>query len=308
MVSMTRPKIVVLGSFNADLVMYVDRLPAPGETISGRHFATGPGGKGSNQAVAAARLDGDVTFVGRVGIDSFANIGFELWQKEGVKSDYVSRDSTRATGIASIAVEESGENIIMVALGANLAVTHGDIDAAAAVIESADVLMVQLETNLDAVEYALRAAKKAGVITILNPAPAVPLPTNMLALADYLTPNQTELQTLTGNQGLSVPDAARSLLSSEKQTVVVTLGSQGAAWFRRAGQGSSSAYKVNVMDAVGAGDAFNAGLAVALAEGMELPEALAFAGAAAAVSVTRPGAAASMPYRNEVDELLERRG
>jgi ribokinase len=305
---MTRPKIVVLGSFNADLVMYVDRLPAPGETISGRRFATGPGGKGSNQAVAAARLDNDVTFIGRVGIDSFANIGFELWQKEGVRSDYVSRDSTHATGIASIAVEESGENIIMVALGANLAVTHGDIDAAAAVLKNADILMVQLETNLDAVEYALRAARRVGVTTILNPAPAVPLSPDLLALADYLTPNQTELQTLTGNRGLSTEDAARALLTSETQTVVVTLGAQGAAWFRQTDQGSSSAYKVDVVDAVGAGDAFNAGLAVALAEGKTLPEALAFAGAAAAVSVTRPGASASMPYRNEVDELMARSG
>ncbi|MCB9450739.1 MAG: ribokinase [Anaerolineaceae bacterium] len=304
--AMTHPKIVVVGSFNADLVMYVNRLPAPGETIAGQRFTTGPGGKGSNQAVAAARLDGDVTFIGRVGIDSFANIGFELWQKEAVKSDYVSRDPVNATGIASIAVEESGENIIMVALGANLAVTQADIDAAATVIAGADVLIAQLETNLDAVQYALETAKQAGVTTILNPAPAAALPAELLALADYLTPNETELQTLTGNQGLSVPDAARSLLTSDSQTVVVTLGAKGAAWFQKDADGSSSAYQVKVVDAVGAGDAFNAGLAIALAQGLKLPEALAFAGGAAAVSVTRPGAAASMPYRNEVDELLAR--
>lgn len=301
---MARPRIIVLGSFNADLVMYVDRLPKPGETIHGRRFTTGPGGKGSNQAVAAARLGAEVHFVGRVGIDSFANIGFELWQKEGVETRYISRDSNQSTGIASIAVDQSGENIIMVALGANLAVTEADLQAASSVITGADVLLVQLETNLDAVAHTLRMAHEAGVTTILNPAPAVTLPPEMLALADYLTPNQTELQTLTGNRNISMADAARALLSSDTQTVIVTMGGEGAAWFRRDGHGRVGAFKVNVMDAVGAGDAFNAGLAVALAEQLSLPDALRFASGAAAVSVTRPGAAASMPYRHEVDALL----
>lgn len=301
---MARPRIIVLGSFNADLVMYVDNLPKPGETIHGRRFTTGPGGKGSNQAVAAARLGAEVHFVGRVGVDSFAQIGFELWQKEGVETRYISRDSNQSTGIASIAVDQSGENIIMVALGANLAVTQADLQAASSVITGADVLLVQLETNLDAVAHTLRMAHDAGVTTILNPAPAVALPPEMLALADYLTPNQTELQTLTGSRNLSTADAARALLSSDTQTVIVTMGGDGAAWFRRDGQGKVGAFKVNVMDAVGAGDAFNAGLAVALAEHLALPDALKFASGAAAVSVTRPGAAASMPYRHEVDVLL----
>jgi ribokinase len=300
-------KIVIVGSFNTDLTTYMARLPRAGETVNGRKFVIGPGGKGSNQAVAAARLGAQVTFVGRIGQDAFGKIALDIWQKEGINTTYVAQDATEATGVAPILVEDaSGENMIVVALGANLKLTPADIDAAADVIADADVLITQLEIDYGTAAYALKVAKDKGVTTILNPAPAGVLPRETLALADYITPNETELQSLSGQSDANVEAAAKSLLTTGSQCVVVTMGAEGARWVRQDSSGAIPTFKVDVVDTTGAGDAFNGGLAVALAEGRGLQAAIAFANATAALCVTRPGTAPSMPQRGEVDALLQR--
>lgn len=298
------PKIVVVGSFNTDLTSYMERMPRPGETVNGRRFVTGPGGKGSNQAVAAARLGAEVTFVGRVGQDVFAELALNTWKKEGINTDFVVRDPEHSTGVAPIFVDDSGENSIVVVLGANLAMQPSDIDAAAHVIAEADILLTQLEINYDIVAYALKVAKEKGVRTILNPAPAGTLPRDVLALADFMTPNETELEVLSGTSHLPVEEAARSLLVTDDQTVIVTLGAQGARYVRKQESVRIPGFQVDVVDTTGAGDAFNGGLAVALAEGLSLQDAIRFANATAALCVTRPGTAPSMPYRSEVEALL----
>ncbi len=299
-------KIVVVGSFNTDLMSYLERMPKPGETVHGDRFETGAGGKGSNQAVAAARLGAEVTFIGRVGVDVFANLAFEIWDAEGVNRDFVKQDEDHATGVAPILVDSSGENMIVVILGANLRLQPSDIDAARQRIAAADVLIVQLEVNFDIVAYALQTAKELGLTTILNPAPAAAIPQETIQLADYLTPNETELETLTGS-GDDVEAAARSLLTRGDQTAVVTLGARGAQIVTGTESNAVSTYQVDVVDTTGAGDAFNAGLAVALAEGMDLNDAVRFANATAALCVTKRGTARSTPYRADVDALLEAR-
>ncbi len=293
-------KIVVVGSFNMDLTTYMERLPQPGETVHGRRFVTGPGGKGSNQAVAAARLGADVTFVGRVGTDGFGDTAVQTWQTEGINTEYVVRDTENATGVAPIFVEDSGENAIVVALGANLALSPADVDAALAAIKDAAVLVVQLEIDLNTVAHALKVAKDHGVQTILNPAPAAHLEPDVLALADFITPNETELATLYGTE----TEDLSSLATVAGQTLIMTAGARGALWANASGSGEVPTYPVDVVDTTGAGDAFNGGLAVALAEGKLLEEALAFANATAALCVTRPGTAPSMPTRDEVEMLL----
>jgi len=297
-------KIVVVGSFNTDLVSYVQRMPRPGETVHGDSFMTGAGGKGSNQAVAAARLGADVTFIGRLGKDVFANLAYEIWDAEGINSDYVVQDEETATGVAPIFVDSAGENMIVVVLGANSRVQSSDIDAARERIAAADILVLQLEINTDMVTYALQLAKEVGVTTILNPAPAAPIPRGTIQLADYLTPNETELESLSGGPVSDVAAAARSLMTREEQTVVVTLGAGGAQVVSRDQTDLLPTFKVDVVDTTGAGDAFNAALAVGLAEGKSLMDAARFANATAALCVTKAGAAGSAPYRAEVDALL----
>lgn len=312
-------KIVVVGSYNTDLVSYMQRMPRPGETVHGDRFMTGAGGKGSNQAVAAARLGADVTFIGRLGKDVFADLAYEIWQAEGVNSDYVAQDEESATGVAPIFVDSAGENMIVVVLGANSRVQKRDIDAARGRIAAADVLLAQLEINSDMVQYALQVAREEGVTTILNPAPAAPIPPAMIQLADYLTPNETELESLSGGPVTDVVAAARSLMTragqhtgqrtrqgagQTRQTVVVTMGAQGAQIVTRERADLLPSFEVTALDSTGAGDAFNAALAVALAEGKALAQAVRFANATAALCVTKAGAAGSAPYRAEVDSLL----
>ncbi len=296
-------KIVVVGSFNADLVSYMKRMPRPGETVHGERFATGAGGKGSNQAVAAARLGADVTFIGRVGNDVFAELAYEIWDAEGVKREFVKRDSDVATGVAPILVDSSGENMIVVVLGANRRIQQSDIDAARERIADADMLVVQLEVNLDIVPYALQAAKAYGVATILNPAPAAAISAETIQLADYLTPNEIELETLSSGDVDDVASAARSLLTRDDQTAVVTLGAEGARIVTPEDSLTVPTYAVDAVDTTGAGDTFNAALAVGLSEGAALEDAVRFANAAAALCVTKPGAADSAPYRADVDAL-----
>ncbi len=300
-------RIVIVGSFNMDLTTYMDKMPRPGETVMGDRFVTGPGGKGSNQAAAAARLGADVTFVGRVGDDEFGHTALKTWQSEGINTDYVVVDPDTATGVAPIFVDASGENAIVVALGANLTITTADIDAAVDVIAAADVVITQLEIMPEIGQYALRLAHEKGVRTILNPAPAAPISADFVALADFITPNETELQSLAGTDA-SPEDAARALIKRDDQVIVVTLGKQGAQWVSRDDTGTAGTYPVEVVDTTGAGDAFNGGLAVAIAEGKSLDDALAFANAVAALCVTKPGTAPSMPSRAEVDAFLAQQG
>ena len=293
-------RVCVVGSFNMDLTTYMARLPRPGETVHGRKFVTGPGGKGSNQAVAAARLGAAVSFVGRVGMDAFGETALQTWAREGIDTQFVRRDPEQATGVAPILVDDSGENMIAVALGANLALSPADVDAAREAIDRADVLLIQLEIDLNTVAHALQLAKTLGTRTILNPAPAAALAPELLALVDTLTPNETELETLFGH----VPDDLRTLVQHENQALIVTAGARGALWATQRDSGQIPAFEVEVVDTTGAGDAFNGGLAVALAEGRSLQQAIIFANATAALAVTRPGTTASMPRREEVESLL----
>ena len=292
--------IVVLGSFNLDMITTMERLPQPGETVQGRRFSTGPGGKGSNQAVAAARLGADVSFVGRIGQDPWGDVALTCWQEEGVNSEHVGRDAELATGVAPIWVDDAGENAIVCALGANLGLTREHVDAAVDRIAAADILVLQLEVPLETVAHALNLAQKLEVPCILNPAPAQTLTPEMLALASWLTPNETELATLYGE----APNDLRPLVTRRGQTLIQTMGAAGARWATQDGSGQVPAFEVEVLDTTGAGDAFNGGLAVALAEGQALEEALRFANAVAALSVTRPGTAPAMPRRADVEALL----
>ena len=297
-------RIVVVGSFNTDLVSYMQRMPRPGETVHGDTFMTGAGGKGSNQAVAAARLGAEVTFIGRLGKDVFANLAYEIWDAEGINSDYVVQDEETATGVAPIFVDSAGENMIVVVLGANSRVQSSDIDAARERIAATDVLIVQLEINTDMVTYALQVAKEVGITTILNPAPAAPIAEETIQLADFLTPNETELESLSGGPVSNVEAAARALMTRDDQTVVVTMGAQGAQIVSRDQSDLQPTFNVDVVDTTGAGDAFNGALAVGLAEGKTLNDAVRFANATAALCVTKAGAAGSAPYRADVDAML----
>jgi ribokinase len=299
-------RVVVVGSYNADLTTYVPRLPRPGESVVGDRFVIGAGGKGSNQAIAAARLGAEVAFVGRVGRDSFGATALEWWNREGINTQHIGQDDEHPTGVAPIIVDQSGENMIVVALGANLAVSKSDVDAATETIAAANVLITQLEISHAVAAYALKVAKSHGVTTILNPAPASKLTSEMLMAADYITPNETELEVLSGMEikDKSVESAARTLLTRPDQTVIVTLGKQGALWVTMESAGQIPAYLVTAVDTTGAGDAFNAGLAAGLAERLNIGDALKMANATAALCVTKSGTAASMPTRSEVEHFL----
>lgn len=304
---MAKP-IVILGVFVADTAYRAARQPCMGETILGDSFALGPGGKGSNQSVAAARAGGDVTFITRLGQDTFADMALTTWARAGVKTA-VTQDAGSYTGAAYIFVDSAtGDNAIIVAPGAAASISESDIDAQAALIGRAGVFVTQLEQPLPAALRALQIAREGGVTTILNPAPAAPLPTGMLALCDYVTPNESEAEALTGLPVTTVAEAeaaARALRAMGAGAAVITLGAQGALFH----DGTQTVHvpAVNagpVVETTGAGDAFNGGFAVALAEGADPVAAVRFGCATAGISVTRPGTAPSMPARAEIDALL----
>lgn len=303
---MSKPRITVLGSYNTDLTTFTPRMPQPGETILGSGFKTGPGGKGSNQAVAAARVGAWVSFVGRIGRDMFGEMALHTWQEAGVDTAYVQQSSDQATGVATILVDSHGENMIVVASGANFAVSPADVEAAAGAIAASKVVLTQLETPLPAVRRLLEMGRAQGVLTILNPAPGQPLDRELLALCDIITPNQTEAEIITGVSSADAESAARSLREYGAKTVVMTLGGEGVLLYNEQGPRRFPAFRVaQVVDTTGAGDAFNGALAVALAEGKSMPDAIRFASATGAISVTRPGATESMPTRAEVEALLK---
>lgn len=295
--------IVVLGSTNTDMVIKAERIPAPGETILGGRFLMNPGGKGANQAVAAARLGGDVAFVAKVGDDLFGREAKALFAKEGIRTDSVLTDADEPSGVALIMVDAKGENCISVASGANGALSAGDIAVARVAIEQAGVLLMQLETPVETVLCAARWAAAKGVPVILNPAPARALPAELFACLSLITPNEGEAELLTGVKvadEASAQAAAAALCAKGVGRVVVTMGSKGAFVYAD-GQGVLvPAVKVRAVDTTAAGDVFNGALAVALTEGQALAEAVRFAAKAAAISVTRLGAQASAPYRKEI--------
>ena len=300
------PRIVVVGSSNTDLVVRAPALPGPGETVLGSAFLVAPGGKGANQAVAAARLGARVTLVARLGADEFGDRALAAFGREGIDTTFVARDAEAASGVALIVVSESGENAIAVAPGANMRLTAADVDRAAPAIREADMLLLQLETPLPTVRHAATLAMKAGVPVILNPAPAAPLAGELLSRVSVLTPNELEAAALTGASASGV-DAARQaalrLHASGVRDVVITLGREGALMEGEAGSGHVPGCAVTAVDTTAAGDAFNGALAVALAEGASLARAVRFANRAAALSVTGPGAQPSLPTRDAVESF-----
>jgi len=294
---MTR-RIVVVGSINMDLVTQAARFPQPGETLLGDGFVTVPGGKGANQAVAAARLGAEVALVGALGRDAYGGQLHAGLQREGVDLTHVHRLEDQASGTASITVA-GGENQIVVVPAANGHVTPAHVEAARDAFARADAVLVQMEIPLEAIEATLRLGHRLGVPVILNPAPARPLPAEWLALARYVTPNQHELAVLLG---ADPAEDFRTLMRRAPGPVVLTRGSEGA-WYREQGEPVHQAsFPVEVVDSTGAGDTFNAALAVFLHEG--LAQAVRKACAAAALSVTRLGAQPGMPRRAELDALL----
>ncbi len=298
------PGIVVVGSLNMDLVISAPRLPKVGETILGGRFDTFPGGKGANQAVAAARMGGQVCMVGRVGDDDFGSALLNTIQADGIDAAYVRRDPQAATGVALITVDQAGQNTIVVASGANGRVSPEDVLAAEEAFRQAGVLLVQLECPLPTVEAAIDLANRHGLKTVLNPAPAHELPPDLLQKVDTLAPNQTELALLTGTEDLD--RGVETLRRWGVKNIIVTLGGDGVLVVAGGEQRRLAAHSVQVVDTVAAGDAFMGAYAVALTEGLDPFAAAAWGNAAGALSVTRPGAQPSLPQRREVLDLLQR--
>lgn len=300
--------IAILGVFVADTAYRADRAPKMGETILGNSFALGPGGKGSNQAVAAARAGGETHFISKLGRDTFADLAFATWSEAGV-IPAVTQTDEGYTGAAYIFIEEAtGNNAIIVCPGAAGTISPADIEAEADLIRSASVFVTQLEQPIDAAIRALEIAKKGGAVTILNTAPAADLPPAIFPLCDYVTPNESEAEGITGipvTDLASAERAARAFLDLGVGTVLITLGEKGALLGTTDGAIHVPAFSAGpVVDTTGAGDAFNGGFAVALAEGRSPEDAARFGCATAAISITRPGTAPSMPSRGEIDALL----
>lgn len=318
------PFVCVIGSSNTDMVIKAKKLPAPGETVIGGTFLMNPGGKGANQAVAAARLGAIgpnpgppgadsastlVLFVANVGNDVFGRQALQQFEREGIQGNFISTDADEPSGVALIGVDSRGENCIMVASGANARLGEQQVAEALASITEPDttVVLLQLETPISTVEYAIRQSYQLGTRVVLNPAPAQPLDPAVLACLYVITPNETEAELLTGirvTDETTARQAARTLHQAGVPNVVITLGARGAYVSSASDETRLvTAPSVTAVDTTAAGDCFNGALAVALAEGRRLPEAVAFACKAASISVTRMGAQASLPYRHEVDSL-----
>jgi ribokinase len=302
--------ITVLGSFVVDLMSRTPHLPVPGETVLGGPFKLGPGGKGSNQATAAARAGANVTMITKLGDDEFAKIATDHFMREKINTEYILQDSRYETGAALIMVDKNAENMIVVAIGANNYITKEEVYRAEKKIAQSQILLTQLETNIEAVIHAVDIAKDNNVKVILNPAPIQSIPEQLLDKIYVLTPNETEAASLAGMELRTLDDAERAgqiLLKKGIKNVIITLGKNGALIVNQQMVKHIPAVIVDAVDTTGAGDAFNGGLAVALAEGKDLIEAVEFANCLAALSVTKIGTAPSMPYRNEIDEFMLKR-
>jgi len=301
-------KITVFGSFVVDLASRADHLPTPAETVIGTSFALGPGGKGSNQGVAAHRAGADVTMITKVGDDVFGKVALDFYKGEGMNTDYVFVDSEIETGTALIMVDEvSGQNQILVVPGACMAITDEDVEKVRPVIAASDIVLLQLEVNLDANWKVVDIARENGVKVVLNTAPAQPVSDEVLAKVDIVTPNEVEASVLTGVEVVTMDDAKRAAdVFAQKGVgeVIITMGEQGA--YVRSGSKDKiiPRHNVKAVDTTGAGDAFNGGLITALAEGKDLFEAAEFANVVGALSVTKVGTAPAMPTREEIDAFL----
>jgi ribokinase len=302
-----KPKIVVVGSSNTDMIVKLPRLPKPGETVIDGLFSMAAGGKGANQAVAAARAGGDVTLLAKVGNDPFGIQAIDGFRKEGVSTEFLRIDPSTPSGVALIFVDERGENCIGVASGANNELHASDLAQALDCISAADILLVQLEIPLPTAEAAIRCAAKSGVRVILNPAPARPLDPDALRLVSFLTPNRSEAEQLANiapGDDRSLEIAADALLAKGVGAVIITLGPRGALLAEGGASEILPGFHVEPVDTTAAGDVFNGALAVSIGEGSALREAVRFANAAAALSVQRLGAQSSAPLRSEILELL----
>lgn len=298
-------EIVVIGSTNTDMVVKTAYLPKPGETLLGGEFFMNPGGKGANQAVAAAKLGGKVSFITKIGRDVFGDESLANFKKVGINTEHVLVDELAPSGVALINVDEQAENVIVVAPGANAHLSVHDIDRAVAAIKSADIVLLQLEIPLETVEYTCKMAKQLGKRVVLNPAPATRLPDELLKGLFAITPNETETEMLTGikiTDKATMAEAGNVLLNRGVENVIITLGSEGAFYMSATETMHVQGYRVKAVDTTAAGDTFNGAMTVQLARGSSFPDAIDFAAKAAALSVTRLGAQASCPSAKEVED------
>jgi len=302
-------KITVIGSYLVALVMDSERIPLKGETLMATNFRTTHGGKGSNQAVQAARLGAKVNFVGRIGNDLFGKSFLALLKEEGINEEFVFISDDLPTGAGFIISAADGQNLIIIDIAAIRRFTTQDIDFSLGLISANDVVLAQLEIPIDTALYALSKAKQRGAVTILNPAPAQNLSGQRLEYIDILTPNETEARVCIGlapNENISDEAVARELIRTGCKHVIITLGERGSLWFHNGEAHLLPPFIIDhVIDSTGAGDAFNAALAVALAEGKDMREALRFANAAGALSVTKSDTIPSYHYRNEIDTFID---
>jgi ribokinase len=304
-------KIIVVGSSNTDMVIKSKRIPVPGETILGGDFLMNPGGKGANQAVAAARLGGDVTFIARTGNDMFGKRAVELYKKEGINTKFITTDEKEPSGVALILVDEKGENCISVSKSANEKLTQKEVEVAKDLFEKGDIVLMQLETPLETIEYTAQMANEKGLKVILNPAPARELPASLLKNVYMVIPNETEAEILSGVKVTDLDSAkkAADVISAKGVDIVlITIGKRGA--FVKEGNNYEvvPTYKTVPVDTTAAGDTFCGALCVALSEGKSIKDAVKFANRSASISVTHMGAQSSVPYRKEIDEIIAKEG
>ena len=302
-------KVIVLGSLNMDLVVTTDRLPTPGETLKGRAFATYPGGKGANQAVGAARLGCDVSMMGRVGDDDFGQSLINILAMENVDTSGISLDSSEKTGIAIICVDSNGENTIVAVYGANMACGSQEIEATAERISESSVLLIQNEIPAFTSQNISARCKEIGTTIVWDPAPASNEHIHLLQVSDFVTPNEIEATALAGIEVSTVDSAIKAceiISSMGKATPIIKMGDLGVVYMDAHGIKHQIGFEVDAIDTVAAGDAFNAGFAVALIEGLNVNGAVRFACAAGALATTKYGAQSAMPFRNEVDSFLKK--
>jgi ribokinase len=302
-----KPSIVVIGSTNTDMVIKADQLPLPGETVLGGSFFMNPGGKGANQAVAAARLGGNVNFITKIGIDIFGKQCIQIFKDEGLITDYIITSTTHASGVALITIDKYGENCIAVASGANAALTPEDLADAKKEIENASIILMQLEIPVKTVDFIATTVNSKNTKIILNPAPATQLAASLLKNIYIISPNEKEAEMLSGisiSDKESVIKAAAIIKEKGPQTVIITLGEKGVYILSPEYNEFIAAPKVIAEDTTAAGDVFNGALAVALSEKKNLKDAVHFACHAASLAVTKLGAQASAPYRKEVEDFM----
>ena len=303
-----KSRITVIGSYNTDLTVTSPHLPQNGESIIGTALEYNPGGKGSNQAVAAHKAGADVTLLAKLGHDSLANVGLNLYKSIGLDTCHLAYDDKNNTGTAIIEVDgQSGENRIIVIPGSNMNITEDDIETVSESIKNADILLLQHEINPDAIRTAVKLAKEYGTKIVLNPAPYSDLVLDLIKDVDYITPNETEASFITGikvDGANDAPAAADKMLKMGAKNVIITLGSQGSYYKGEHGEIILPTRKVKRVDTTGAGDAYNGAFCCAVAEGKSVTDAMRFADAFASISVTRKGAASSMPTREEAEAFM----